>query len=233
MGFTDRQVRLSLNYFVSSNMAEAEKPYKRVSDTQTPFSMKRVLPILAVVMLASIASHAQEYKAFKVGIGLGYGVPSEGSGGVLVYLEPAYRVNDQIAVGLRLESAAFLGQPISGTPYTTSAFGVGSFTINGQYYFGNSTFRPFVGAGLGMFTAAGTSTDLGGTGFAVTASATLFGFYPRVGFDLGHFNVSLDYNLIPSQETDVVIGGFVTGKQTTNYSYIGIRVGASIGGGKK
>lgn len=195
--------------------------------------MKRVLPILAVVMLASVASQAQEYKAFKVGIGLGYGVPSEGSGGVLLYLEPMYRVTDQIGVGLRLESAAFLGQPISGTPYTTSAFGVGSYTLNGQYYFGNSTFRPFVGAGLGMFTLAAASADIAGSSVSIGAAATVFGFYPRVGFDMGHFNLSIDYNIIPSQETDIVIGGLITGKQTSNYSYIGLRVGASIGGGKK
>jgi len=195
--------------------------------------MRKALPILAVVLLASIATQAQEYKAFKVGLGIGYGVPSEGSGGVLLYLEPMYRVSDQIAIGLRLESAAFLGQPISGTPFTTAAFGVGSFTLNGQYYFSNNTFRPFVGFGLGMFTAAGTSTDLGGGNVFIQASANTFGFYPRVGFDLGHFNLSIDYNIIPAQETQVNLGGFGLTTQTSNYSYIGIRIGASIGGGKK
>ena len=144
-----------------------------------------------------------------------------------------YRVSAQLGIGFRIESAAFLGKPISGTSFTTAAFGVGSYTLNGQYYFGTSTFRPFVGAGLGMFTTVATSIDLGAGSVAIQAAANVIGFYPRVGFDLGHFNVSIDYNIIPSQETTIQVGGIVTGKQTTNYSYIGIRVGASIGGGKK
>lgn len=194
--------------------------------------MKKVM-LLAVAILIFCTADAQDYKKFKVGIGVGYGVPSEGSGGVLLYLEPMYRITDQIAAGLRIESAAFLGQPISGTPYTTSAFGVGSYTLNGQYYFSNNTFRPFVGVGFGMFTIAAASADIGGTTVNINAAATVFGFYPRVGFDLGHFNLSIDYNLIPAQETTVSIGGFGTQKTTSNYSYIGLRIGASIGGGKK
>ncbi len=194
--------------------------------------MKKVM-LLAVAILTFCTADAQDYKKFKVGIGIGYGVPSEGSGGVLLYLEPMYRITDQIAAGLRIESAAFLGQPISGTPYTTSAFGVGSYTLNGQYYFSNNTFRPFVGVGFGMFTIAAASADIGGTTVNINAAATVFGFYPRVGFDLGHFNLSIDYNLIPAQETTVSIGGFGTQKTTSNYSYIGLRIGASIGGGKK
>lgn len=186
-----------------------------------------------MVVLVITSAQAQDYKKFKVGIGIGYGVPSEGSGGVLLYLEPMYRVMDQLAVGLRIESAAFLGQPISGTPYTTSAFGVGSYTLNGQYYFSNNNFRPFVGAGFGMFTTAAASADIGGTSVNINASTSVFGFYPRVGFDLGHFNLSIDYNIIPAQSTQVDLGAFGIQTQTSNYSYIGLRIGASIGGGKK
>lgn len=194
--------------------------------------MKKIVLISILCVFAFGASFAQDYKKFKVGIGVGYGVPSEGSGGVLLYLEPMYRVMDQLAVGLRIETALFAGQPISGTSFTTAAFGVGSYTLNGQYYFSNGLFRPFVGAGLGMFTAAGTSTDLGSGNYYVQAATTVFGFYPRVGFDFGHFNLSIDYNLIPSQSTQVDLGGLGFTTQTTNYSYIGLRVGASIGGGK-
>jgi len=111
---------------------------------------------------------------------------------------------------------------------------VGSYTINGQYYFSNNTFRPFVGVGLGMFTTAAASADISGLGsVSISASTTLFGFYPRVGFDLGHFNFSIDYNILPAQSTQVDLGAFGIQTQTTNYTYIGIRLGASIGGGKK
>jgi len=186
-----------------------------------------------ILTVAAGSSFGQDFKKFKVGIGIGYGLPSEGSGGVLIYLEPAYRVMDQLSIGLRIESAAFLDKPISGTSFTTGAFGVGSYTVNGQYYFSNNTFRPFVGAGFGMFTTAAASADISGSSVSISASTTLFGFYPRVGFDLGHFNFSIDYNIIPSQSTQVDLGTFGIQTQTTNYSYIGIRLGASIGGGRK
>ena len=193
--------------------------------------MQRFATALLLLLVAASAQ-GQDFKKFKVGIGVGYGVPSDGDGGVLVYLEPMYRLQDKIAVGLRMESAAFLGQPISGTPYTTSAFGIGSYTASGQYYFGNGTFRPFVGAGLGIYQLAAVSSDLGGSNVNLSAAASVFGFYPRIGFDLGHFNVLIDYNLIPEQTTDVSSGGFGTTKNTSNYSYIGVKIGASIGGGK-
>jgi hypothetical protein len=52
--------------------------------------------------------YAREFKSFKVGVGGGYAVPSTGEGaggGILLYLEPAYRATDQVLVGLRLEGA--------------------------------------------------------------------------------------------------------------------------------
>src|SRR5688500_12360193 len=50
----------------------------------------------------------REFKPFKVGVGLGYAVPGKGDGaggGVLLYVEPAYRASDFVSIGLRLESA--------------------------------------------------------------------------------------------------------------------------------
>jgi outer membrane protein W len=195
--------------------------------------MKKALVMMAMAALVCTHSFGQDFKKFKVGMGVGYGKPSEGSGGLLVYLEPMYRIQDQIAIGLRIESAAFLGQPISGTPYTTSAFGIGSYTLNGQYYFGNNTFRPFVGAGLGMFIIAAASADIAGTNVSLQAATSVFGFYPRIGFDLGHFNFSIDYNLIPEQSTQVNLGSFGISTTTSNYSYIGLHIGGTFGGGKK
>lgn len=195
--------------------------------------MKKLVLLVVIFTVVVGNSFGQDFKKFKVGIGIGYGQPSDGSGGILIYLEPAYRVMDQLSVGLRIETAAFLDKPISGTSYTTGAFGVGSYTVNGQYYFSNNNFRPFVGVGLGMFTTAAASANINGSSYSITASTSLFGFYPRVGFDLGHFNFSIDYNIMPAQETTVDLGALGTSKQTTNYSYIGIRLGASIGGGRK
>jgi outer membrane protein W len=196
--------------------------------------MKRTVSILAIVMLASTIAFAQEYKKFKVGIGVGYAVPSKGSAGALFYIEPMYRVMDNLAVGFRFESAALAGELPTATSTSVDVSAVGSYTLNGQYYFGSgSSFRPFVGAGFGMFITAAATANIAGTNLQLAPSATSFGFYPRIGFDLGHFNLSIDYNLIPEQSSsvDLGLGNFVT--TTQNFSYIGIRVGASIGGGKK
>lgn len=196
--------------------------------------MKRVLPILAVVMLASIASYGQEYKKFKVGLGLGYAIPSKGSAGVLLYLEPMYRLQDNISLGFRIESAALAGEAPTGVSTSINVSAVGSYTLNGQYYFGSGgSFRPFAGFGVGIFQVAAATADIGGSNVQLSASSSSIGFYPRIGFDLGHFNVSLDYNIVPEQSSQVNVGGLGLVTTTQNYSYIGIRVGGSIGGGKK
>jgi hypothetical protein len=69
------------------------------------------------------------------------------------------------------------------------------------------------------FNTAGSSPEAEDIG-----AETRFGFYPRIGIDAGHFNLILDYNVVPP--TDVPGGGEVKN------SYLGIRVGVSIGGGK-
>lgn len=79
--------------------------------------------------------------------------------------------------------------------------GITSYTLNGQYYFGEGSFRPFVGAGLGIYSLSVITTKFtsqGVTPSGTIASESSFGFYPRVGFDYGHFNISIDYNLVPA-----------------------------------
>jgi outer membrane protein W len=187
--------------------------------------MKRFLTVFAFIFLASIATKAQEFKKFKVGIGAGYAMASGkgAKGGVLLYLEPAYRITDVIQLGLRMESAV-VARGFSEDPGELSmdVAGLGSYTLNGQYYFSNNSFRPFIGAGVGIFTLAAVSMDIDGSGTSqdLVASSSKIGFYPRAGFDFNHFTLSLDYNIVP--ETDGV-----------KNSYIGIRFGGFFGGGRK
>lgn len=188
--------------------------------------MKKFTFVFALVLLVSTFAFAQEYKKFKVGIGLGYAMAggNGSSGGVLFAIEPAYRLQDNLSIGLRMESALITRGFSESVPSGVSldVAGIGSYTLNGQYYFGSSSFRPFLGAGLGLYSLAAVTVS-GSTG-SVAASESKFGFYPRAGFDLGHFNVTLDYNLVPSTA--------VTGGEFKN-NYFGIRIGAFFGGGKK
>ena len=99
-------------------------------------------------------------------------------------------------------------------------------TLNTQYYFHDNYVRPFIGAGLGLFSLAAvkfnTATDNSIDANEVKAE-TRFGFYPRIGIDAGHFNFTIDYNFIPKTNTP--------GIGEVNNNYLGIRAGFSIGGG--
>lgn len=198
--------------------------------------MKKTFLIAFLVSFGLYESHAQyeqdyarEFKQFKVGLGIGYAQPGSGEGaggGFLAYLEPAYRATDQVLVGLRLEGA-FIVRGIKGVnnrDISGDASSVASYTLNTQYYFNNNNVRPFVGAGVGLFSLAAAKFNTANDPDADEIGAeTRFGFYPRVGVDVGHFNLTLDYNFVPP--TDVPQGGEVRN------NYLGIRAGVSIGGG--
>jgi len=174
--------------------------------------------------------YAREFKPFKVGIGIGYAVPGAGEGaggGFLGYVEPAYRATDQVQVGLRLEGA-FMVRGVEGVndrDVSGDASSVASYTLNSQYYFNNQNVRPFVGAGIGLFSLAATefNTAANDPRADEVGAQTRFGFYPRIGLDAGHFTLTLDYNFIPP--TDIPDGGEVRN------NYLGIRAGINIGGG--
>ena len=186
--------------------------------------MKRILTVLLLIVVTAAGSIAQEYKAFRVGVGLGYANASGkgAKGGVLWALEPGYRINDQILANLRIEGAVIGRGYADETSASIDVAALGSYSLNGQYYFNNNNFRPFVGAGFGIYSLAAVSVTAGTNGGSseAVAAANKIGFYPRVGFDAGHFTLNLDYNLVP--ETNGI-----------KNSYLGIRIGGFIGGGRK
>jgi len=185
--------------------------------------MKRISTVLFLVVLTAASAVAQEFKAFRVGLGLGYANASGkgAKGGVLWTLEPGYRVNDQILANLRIEGAVIGRGYADETSASIDVAALGSYTLNGQYYFNNNNLRPFVGVGFGLYSLAAVSVTAGTSGGSTqaVAASNKFGFYPRVGIDAGHFTLNLDYNLVP--ETDGI-----------KNSYLGIRIGGFIGGGR-
>ena len=194
--------------------------------------MKKFCFFLFLSLTIASVVEAQDYKKVRVGLGLGYALSTGegGSGGVLVTFEPGYRIQDNLLVGLRIETAALTrgstASIVAGTSIGVAA--VGSYTINGQYYFGSGDgFRPFGGLGLGLFSLAAADVTLGGTTVNFAVAESKFGFYPRLGFDMSHFTMAFEYNFIPA--TPVV--GTTTGAEVSN-SYFGFRIGAFIGGGK-
>lgn len=189
-------------------------------------TMKNFTSVLCFVLLASVTVKAQEFKKFRLATGLGYAIPGgEGAGGGILYdFEPGYRVSDALCVSLRWEGAVVVrGLSASVNDYNASAAGIGSYTLNGIYYFSNNKFRPYAGFGVGIFNLSSVSS-----GSVDVAAESKIGFYPRLGFDLGHFNVNIDYNIVGPTE-------FTSGttKYQTKNSYLGIRIGGFFFGGRK
>jgi outer membrane protein W len=185
--------------------------------------MKKLSIVLFLAVVAASSSYAQDLKPFRFAIGGGYAIPfaSGASGGINIGFEPSYRLKDNFSLGLRAEFA--IVAKISGsTTGTTSVATIGSWTLNGQYYFGSKTegFRPFAGAGVGIFSGTKFGITNNGNGNnnidPIGTSTSDIGFYPRVGFDISHFTLNLDYNIVGNDN-----------------SYLGIRAAVQIGGGKK
>jgi hypothetical protein len=194
---------------------------------------KKISVLLLFVLISAVAVNAQEFKKFQLYTGLGYAMPGgEGAGGGFLWdVEPAYRVSDELAVGLRIEGALIVrGLSEASDTYSGDIAGISSYTLNGRYYFSNEKFRPYAGLGVGMYSLAAVSFSTTGGG---SASESKIGFYPRVGFDLGHFNVNIDYNIVGTTE----VNGFDSSGNPKTFdvknSYLGIRIGAFFFGGRK
>ncbi len=180
--------------------------------------MKKVLLLVAVLVagMASVNAQSDNYKAFKVDVGGLYAIPS-GDGakaGVGFYIEPKYNMTDNIALGLKMEWAMMGSEDVMGQSVDVSA--LGTYQVTGDYYFGDSKVRPFVGLGAGIYSLG--TVEVGGVELDGD-SGSKFGFAPRAGLLLGHFRLGLEYNVI-------------TGLDESN-NYLSFKVGFEIGGGKK
>ncbi|HEY5744526.1 MAG TPA: outer membrane beta-barrel protein [Chryseolinea sp.] len=188
---------------------------------------KMLLACLVTVM--SFAASAQNFKKFRMGIGGGYDIPT-GAGtasAALFYIEPAGRINDNWVLSLHLE-IAFPPNRFSPNDRTKPSI-LSSYTFNGQYYINrlmSGNLHPFVGAGLGFYYIAQMDLDQGNFSRNFSSFGLAVGFYPRVGFDVGHFTFSADYNVLPLAHTDI------SGAKI-NYNYLAIHIGANIGGGSR
>lgn len=184
--------------------------------------MKKIL-FSAALTASILTASAQTYKAVKVDVSLGYAIPAGGGegtkGGVTFTVEPHYRLSDELAVGLRFEGAALAYVNDTGNGDSDAKVSVlSSYCASGDYYFGKSSFRPFAGAGLGFFKSASLTLDeetVQNGNPEVIPGSTEFGFFPRVGFETGHFRMSGEYNIVKDS------------------GYFAAKIGFFFGGGKK
>ncbi|WP_199120718.1 outer membrane beta-barrel protein [Pedobacter sp. ASV28] len=182
--------------------------------------MKRLLLTALSLSCCIFATYAQNFRKIKVDIGLGYASPTEsttGGGtkaGVAFAIEPHYRITDDLAVGLRIEGAA-IGQVNTSTSDSKVSV-LASYSATGEYYLAKSGFRPLAGIGAGFFKAADVDlSSASGSAVNTIPGDTKFGFFPRIGFEYGHFRMTGEYNIVGK-------GGYIAGK-----------LGFFLGGGKK
>jgi hypothetical protein len=202
--------------------------------------MKKICLVLTLGTVLSLSAIAQEsdLKPFKCDVSLGYAIPagSGSKGGILFVVEPKYAVMSKLSVGLRLEGALMArfggSYDMYGDPQDVSVKASSSYLATADYYFtDNYKLRPFAGIGGGAFLLAGIESNASSD---QASSGAKLGAMLRAGVEISHFRVGVEYNLVP--KTTFVgydsNGDEVSGLTSKN-SYIGIKIGACIGGGPR
>ncbi len=216
--------------------------------------MKRVL-IFTLLLCSVTLLRAQDYRKLKIGFHPGYIIPEKGDAGGTIALEPGFRITDRLAVNARFEVCAFNREVDTDASDLNVELGVGwiaSYTANIQFYLLKGPVRPYLGFGLGYYVPgavdvkASASLENGAKQEQeeTIAPEAAFGFYPRVGVDIGHMNIVIDYNIVGDSEasfsrvkTENVDGSTTqsTVQQKTVFKngYLALKLGFTIGGGKK
>jgi hypothetical protein len=193
-------------------------------------TMKKSM-LLAIVLLTTAHVFGQEgtdriFKPFKVDVSAGFALPLSGGngakGGLLFAVEPKYAVAEQFAIGIRFEGAIMARAVIdNGTEVIGEAQANGSYLLTGDYYFNNNNFRPFLGAGVGLFSVAGAAVNSSNPVQEEDVyTENNFGAMIRGGFEAGHFRFGIEYN--------------IAGKTSfsPNNDYLGFKLGVCLGGGR-
>ncbi|HVV54170.1 MAG TPA: hypothetical protein VHC47_02530 [Mucilaginibacter sp.] len=200
--------------------------------------MKKLLFIAILAGLSLIArgqsssSSSSKFHKFKFDLTFGYAIPPSNStsasdnvkAGATFVLEPHYRVSDAIAVGFRGEAAALAYGNTSGNGGSANVSAIYSFCPSLDLYLMNGGFRPFIGGGAGIYYQGSVNVSGSGSGTSSTGYVSLgskFGFFPRAGFEAGHFRISAEYN---------VVGSDANGNSS---NFAAFNIGFFFGGGRK
>jgi hypothetical protein len=160
--------------------------------------MKKQAFIILMTLILASSVNAQKLKKFRFGAGVGFGIGRglDAEGGLLIKLEPGYRLNNRILLSARIEGV-FLKPGTTVENLEKLDFDpIKSFTLNCQYYFKGGKTARFVGVGVGDYIMKSKS-NLG------HSSVYFPGIYPRVGLEFKNFNLCLDYNMLPKSKGGV------------------------------
>ncbi len=195
-----------------------------------------LLPFLAFLCISLYAQNYEEftpieYKPFRVDLFGGLAMPAGNlvGGGILLGIEPKYALTPVFNAGLRLEGAglvrSFYHLSLTQQKIQADLTLMGSTVVTTDYYFNSnspSDIRYFAGLGAGAYWygaasfEGNTNTD---TDPAETKAGVRFGMMPRIGIEGYHLRLAAEYN-------------FVGKAGRTRNSYLGLKLGIYLGGGK-
>jgi outer membrane protein W len=189
---------------------------------------KLFLCLLGIALSHAVFAQANDttrrkFKRFKVDVAVGYASPqntTEGNqfnGGALFAIEPKFAIIDPLAIGVRVEAAvtAHISNSDGGSNGSNAKANL-SYILTMDYYFLNGGFRPFIGAGAGIYTTAAIDSSTSNSSISTIPQTSQFGYMARVGFEVGHLRVGAEYNFVGNSA-----------------SYLGLKIGVCIGGGRK
>jgi outer membrane protein W len=214
--------------------------------------LRRLAPTIAALALLGAAptalAQASSYQPIRVDVTFyaAYAAADATSWGGGVAVEPKFNVTDHFSAGLRLEGAGFVTQDVEvssgGTSSNVSqgARAVAAFLAKADYYLTDSTVRPFLGVGLGLYRigAGSQSVSSGTTGATVVQTASSFrgfGFAPQVGLNLGGFRLAATYHVITGGDMVVATQAVGTGVPTEvklPKNFFAFEIGGTFGGNR-
>lgn len=192
------------------------------------FPMKNVLALALVLLIVIPVSYAQEYKRFKVAVGVSL-VPVPNNYFDIYsgfYLEPAWRWNDNLATGLHLAIAESNSERLLKFLSEEGSIATAAFTVDRYWKLGK--FRPFYGlmAGASIHTYLQTVHpgfyEIDGETYLIPPDYLWFNqrginLTPKVGFNCYRFRMQAMYQLITHDIPDMFT----------------LQMGIEIGGGRK
>jgi outer membrane protein W len=197
--------------------------------------MKKII-LVAFTLFAIGSIFAQKEGGFRVGIDLGYAIPTAGGGGAIFTIEPKYNIANNMNIGLKIGAAGMVKdiKTTNGQATTAKIGAVAFYTATFDYYFNESgkDFVPFVGAGISYNGLANVeiTNSYGSTNQPSNIDAnTKLGGLIMGGFEYQHFRLAVEYNLIPESKLQSING---TNIGSISNSYFGINLGFYFGGGK-
>jgi hypothetical protein len=176
----------------------------------------KTFSIYAIIFLFASQVQAQtlNYNPFKVDVTTGIGASRDAIGFGLAF-EPKYNFTNDFSAGLRWETAQMYSafNVSDGITRTSGPDGwVNSFVFTGEFYYPwESSFRPFIGGGTGLYLANFNVAE------GKNTSAKI-GFLLRGGFQIGHLRLVAEHNFIPDN--------------ISNLNYFNLKIGGTFGGGR-